>query len=53
MNRSTRAALAHCRSRGRHPAKFCKFMKVERIEDIPQRDFDKARLALEAKQAKS
>lgn len=33
--------------------KFCKFMKVERIEDIPQRDFDKARLALEAKKAKS
>jgi hypothetical protein len=33
--------------------RFCKFMKVERIEDIPQRDFDKARLALEAKQAKS
>lgn len=32
--------------------RFCKFMKVERIEDIPQRDFDKARLALEAKKAK-
>lgn len=34
-------------------AKFCKFMKVERLEDISQRDFDKARLALEAKRAKS
>jgi hypothetical protein len=33
--------------------RFCKFMKVERIEDIPQRDYAKARLALEAKQAKS
>jgi hypothetical protein len=33
--------------------KFCKFMKVERIEDIAARDFDKARLALEAKKAKS
>lgn len=34
-------------------AKFCKFMKVERIEDIPVRRYDDAVRALEAKRAKS
>jgi hypothetical protein len=34
-------------------AKFCKFMKVERIEDIPSRKYDDAVRALEAKRAKS
>lgn len=34
-------------------AKFCKFMKVERIEDIPGRRYDDAVRALEGKRAKS
>lgn len=34
-------------------AKFCAFMKVERIEDIAQRDFDKAKRALEGRRTKA
>jgi len=32
-------------------AKFCKFMKVEKLEDIPATDYQKALVALEAKKA--
>jgi hypothetical protein len=33
--------------------KFCRYMKVERIEDIRSKDFDRAVTALEGKRAKS
>jgi hypothetical protein len=34
-------------------AKFCKYMKVERIEQIAAKDFDRAMKALEAKRSAS
>lgn len=33
--------------------KFCKYMKVEKIEDIPAKKFENAKAALESKRAKS